>query len=1250
MPNSKGSAKQPVCLCIEELAQEVKDSLISLPLSLESQKTQIFLVSSTEKQKVPRECHDAVSVLVHQFQLYRGSVIALMALPESDGVKEDIDFHLAITLYLTDILARFIDELRADAPGPRTKWRSCYLDFHFAMALANNSFTKEQQATALKTIDHTWNDFQQKKIYAPVQQLDLAKMHDAFCKDGVNVIEPHTAHKPAEAKEIQQKKNLRFEDITLTDVNTSPVGEVRKTRKDSCNVNTQGPTAADKAKRARKPNRSVKTIISLAGSSTSANNPTDIEENDSDEVQNIYELQESTKKPRNKSLVRARNKKTVMPEMMIQPENENCSDMEDVVLGMAANPFETKEVGKRTYKSTKNGRRTRNTTNSEKVKSKSKSEETLESEVQRDASDDSDLEDDGIQEVAKTIEGDGKQTHKSAKRRRNRKTATKDKKAKSKEMIESEDERHCDLDMTVASESDADAGEYDHVKFPRDFDDWDTYIKKTFKEGNSHVFLKLAAWISRRFCELAGIDKDDDLNGLVIPKHPGWFVFDSHDHFLEALGMEHMYAATTHMDTHPEYLTCVFRQLGELESKKEMGSSHPQLRPLLSPPTPVASMMSAHELPWLLPLVPSTDDTDSESDGDECDINVTHACDRMDIAREGDSMDHRKGNGSVKRKRTSRVEPVLAAKCVKRGPRPTSPAVTSTTASISSSVSDITKALLLEESFGSTNEPADTGVAVTDTDGDVSTNEPPETEEAIVDIVEGAAGSLSEPVHGSGFKAGSERMSPETAAADADVGTMISNVVVSTSLFMPAIHLEASQLISDSDMTSASNPGHPSKKDEDAPATLLYCDLQMAAEQARLVSERKLQDAAAARTALRRAHEEHAARLGNALRGIKDAATLGSYLTHFGICSRQPRITDSWATSTASRLLINVGKKLAAFLHPPSGQEVSELLSSWPLERILVEAEKLALTVCTFLRHINMDLRLTSEWRDQDLVVVTVICMLAQARNEQSNGYQTMMYVYLLACGASRSMFDDLHHAGMTFSYTKAIRTIKKMGKERAKRLNEIAKSHPFLLAWDNLNIAVRVAEEAGHISHLCLFGLSERCLVRRAISNASCALSPYFLSVLTLVNMDSERRKRGRPKRSKNKPGTIGVTHPRKDGRIPGTMDNVSASTGKVLMDIEASHLQAAAPVLPSNAAVAHPPPPPPPITSISLTSVYTWKQPERSSSIPSRKNCGTDRDALDSALLENPYDSDLFRATETIPVDDVDDADEDEDSDVDF
>lgn len=41
------------------------------------------------------------------------------------------------------------------------------------------------------------------------------------------------------------------------------------------------------------------------------------------------------------------------------------------------------------------------------------------------------------------------------------------------------------------------------------------------------------------------------------------------------------------------------------------------------------------------------------------------------------------------------------------------------------------------------------------------------------------------------------------------------------------------------------------------------------------------------------------------------------------------------------------------------------------------------------------------------------------------------MCIYLLACGASRTQFDVLNHAGFTLSYTAAIRKIKDLGQER---------------------------------------------------------------------------------------------------------------------------------------------------------------------------------------------------------------------------
>jgi hypothetical protein len=54
MPNSESSVEQPVCLRVEEISQEVRDFLISLPVSLESQKTQVFLIHGINKVRLVR--------------------------------------------------------------------------------------------------------------------------------------------------------------------------------------------------------------------------------------------------------------------------------------------------------------------------------------------------------------------------------------------------------------------------------------------------------------------------------------------------------------------------------------------------------------------------------------------------------------------------------------------------------------------------------------------------------------------------------------------------------------------------------------------------------------------------------------------------------------------------------------------------------------------------------------------------------------------------------------------------------------------------------------------------------------------------------------------------------------------------------------------------------------------------------------------------------------------------------------------
>lgn len=63
--------------------------------------------------------------------------------------------------------------------------------------------------------------------------------------------------------------------------------------------------------------------------------------------------------------------------------------------------------------------------------------------------------------------------------------------------------------------------------------------------------------------------------------------------------------------------------------------------------------------------------------------------------------------------------------------------------------------------------------------------------------------------------------------------------------------------------------------------------------------------------------------------------------------------------------------------------------------------------------------------------------------------------VHLLACGASRSQFDVLNHAGLSLSDRSILRKIKTLGQERLEEIWSIAKTH----MWNNLNFAFRVAQ-----------------------------------------------------------------------------------------------------------------------------------------------------------------------------------------------
>lgn len=86
--------------------------------------------------------------------------------------------------------------------------------------------------------------------------------------------------------------------------------------------------------------------------------------------------------------------------------------------------------------------------------------------------------------------------------------------------------------------------------------------------------------------------------------------------------------------------------------------------------------------------------------------------------------------------------------------------------------------------------------------------------------------------------------------------------------------------------------------------------------------------------------------------------------------------------------------------------------------------------------------------------------MLVRTRSESATEFQTTTSIYLLACGASRSQFDVLNHAGFTLSYSSAVAKVKALSAERMAELIKLVRTRAFMIIWDNLNIAFRVGEQ----------------------------------------------------------------------------------------------------------------------------------------------------------------------------------------------
>ncbi|KAF6750122.1 hypothetical protein DFP72DRAFT_1072471 [Ephemerocybe angulata] len=149
-------------------------------------------------------------------------------------------------------------------------------------------------------------------------------------------------------------------------------------------------------------------------------------------------------------------------------------------------------------------------------------------------------------------------------------------------------------------------------------------------------------------------------------------------------------------------------------------------------------------------------------------------------------------------------------------------------------------------------------------------------------------------------------------------------------------------------------------------------------------------------------------------------------------------LIDAWISDKFVQKLEKEGLSLAKMLVPEEGSNVSSALARYSVPQLLLDTESAAPTLfnalSTLLCYTEGD---EDSRKKRDVVLANILSMIAQTQNERASTYQIVSSLYLYACGATKSLYQVLNHAGFSLSYTSA--TIKlKTAQPQAPRRTEI--------------------------------------------------------------------------------------------------------------------------------------------------------------------------------------------------------------------
>ncbi|KAF8879786.1 hypothetical protein CPB85DRAFT_1234405 [Mucidula mucida] len=164
---------------------------------------------------------------------------------------------------------------------------------------------------------------------------------------------------------------------------------------------------------------------------------------------------------------------------------------------------------------------------------------------------------------------------------------------------------------------------------------------------------------------------------------------------------------------------------------------------------------------------------------------------------------------------------------------------------------------------------------------------------------------------------------------------------------------------------------------------------------------------------------------------------------------RSPGCMNEFISEKLSKTLAEEGKAIQAHLARDSKTSVTELLSTFSVEKLAGLLPTLAPSLWEILT--------TVTGADAEPVFATICTMLAVLRSQRLNNFQTVIGLFLLGSGAAKRQIEVLSHAGLSTSYGAILDHVETLSLEGIRKFKEVIKSCMCSIVWDNLNIAFNV-------------------------------------------------------------------------------------------------------------------------------------------------------------------------------------------------